>query len=76
MLIINFFHFVERKIVGRMAYARVLRELNSYSDRELADLGIDHLDIKRIAAETAADTEHKMFDDMKRRQELILSLAS
>jgi hypothetical protein len=76
MLLINFFHFVERKIVGRLAYARVLRELNAYNDRDLADLGIDHLDIKRIAAETAAETEQKMFDDMKRRQELILSLAS
>ncbi|RFB78288.1 DUF1127 domain-containing protein [Methylovirgula sp. 4M-Z18] len=76
MLLFNLFHLIERKIVARAAAARVVRELNTYNDRELADLGIDYLDIKRIAAETAAETEQTMLADMKRRRDLILTLAS
>jgi uncharacterized protein YjiS (DUF1127 family) len=34
-------------------YRRVLAELEFYSDRELADLGIARSDLRRIAKETA-----------------------
>jgi uncharacterized protein YjiS (DUF1127 family) len=40
----------------RESERRVLRELNSYSDPELLDLGISRLDIRRIAREHADQT--------------------
>jgi uncharacterized protein YjiS (DUF1127 family) len=41
-------YFQERKV-----FRRVITELSFYTDRELRELGLDRLDIPRIARETA-----------------------
>lgn len=45
--------FVRRFFRERRVYWSVIRELASYSDRELHDLGIDRADIEHIAREAA-----------------------
>lgn len=40
-------------IERRAVYARTVRELNSLSDRELADLGISRVSIRDVAAQAA-----------------------
>jgi uncharacterized protein YjiS (DUF1127 family) len=45
--------FFKRYFRARNIYWNVVRELSSYSDRELHDLGIDRADIGQIAREAA-----------------------
>jgi uncharacterized protein YjiS (DUF1127 family) len=45
--------FIRRYFRERRAYWNVIRELSTYSDRELHDLGIDRADIEQIAREAA-----------------------
>ncbi|MBV8662148.1 MAG: DUF1127 domain-containing protein [Hyphomicrobiales bacterium] len=47
------FDFVRRYFRERRAYWNAIRELSTYSDRELHDLGIDRADIEQIAREAA-----------------------
>jgi uncharacterized protein YjiS (DUF1127 family) len=47
------FEFIRRYFRERRAYWNVIRELSTYSDRELHDLGIDRADIEQIAREAA-----------------------
>jgi uncharacterized protein YjiS (DUF1127 family) len=47
------FDFVRRYLEHRRAYLRALRELSTFTDRELDDLGIGRGDIDRIAREAA-----------------------
>jgi len=45
--------FVSRYFRARNVYWNVVRELSTYTDRELHDIGIDRSDIPNIAAEAA-----------------------
>ncbi len=45
--------FLGRFFRARQIYWRTIRELSSYSDRELHDLGIDRADIQQIAFEAS-----------------------
>ena len=45
--------FFRRYLRARNVYWNVMRELSTYSDRELHDLGIDRADIEHIAREAA-----------------------
>ncbi len=45
--------FFKRFFRARSVYWNVVRELSSYSDRDLHDLGIDRADISQIAREAA-----------------------
>jgi uncharacterized protein YjiS (DUF1127 family) len=47
------FSFFKRYFRARSVYWNVVRELSSYTDRELHDLGIDRADIGQIAREAA-----------------------
>jgi uncharacterized protein YjiS (DUF1127 family) len=47
------FSFIRRFFRERRVYWQVIRELSSYTDRELRDLGIDRADIVYIAHEAA-----------------------
>jgi uncharacterized protein YjiS (DUF1127 family) len=47
------FDFVRRYLEHRRVYLRTLRELASFTDRELDDLGVARVDIDRIAREAA-----------------------
>jgi uncharacterized protein YjiS (DUF1127 family) len=47
------FSFIRRYLQARRAYLQVIRELSSYTDRELRDLGIDRADIEHIARSAA-----------------------
>ena len=47
------FSFIRRFFHQRRVYWSVIRELSSYTDRELRDLGIDRGDIEHIAREAA-----------------------
>jgi uncharacterized protein YjiS (DUF1127 family) len=43
----------------RRTYRSVLRELSSYSDHELGDMGIDRVDIHKIARSAAQEQEQE-----------------
>jgi uncharacterized protein YjiS (DUF1127 family) len=45
--------FFRRYFRSRQVYWNVVRELSTYSDRELHDLGIDRADIDQIARAAA-----------------------
>lgn len=45
------FSFFRKYFRARNVYWSVVRELSSYTDRELHDLGIDRADIEAIARE-------------------------
>ena len=47
------FKSIKVALERRAVYARTVRELNSLSDRELADLGISRLSIPQVAREAA-----------------------
>jgi uncharacterized protein YjiS (DUF1127 family) len=47
------FSFIRRYLHERRVYWSVIKELATYSDRELRDLGIDRADIDHIAREAA-----------------------
>jgi uncharacterized protein YjiS (DUF1127 family) len=47
------FSYIRRFFRERRVYWLVVRELSSYSDRELHDIGIDRADIDHIAREAA-----------------------
>jgi uncharacterized protein YjiS (DUF1127 family) len=47
------FSFIRRFFRERRVYWSVIRELSTYTDRELLDLGIDRADIVQIAREAA-----------------------
>ena len=44
-----------RFLRARRVYWNVVSELSAYTDRELADIGIDRIDIRAIAAEAAKE---------------------
>lgn len=44
---------IRRFFRARQVYWNVMKELSSYTDRELHDLGIDRADIEQIAVEAA-----------------------
>jgi uncharacterized protein YjiS (DUF1127 family) len=46
-------HRVKLALARRSVYSQILRELNSLSDRELADLGVHAAQITDIAREAA-----------------------
>jgi len=48
------FTFFRKYFRSRNVYWNVMRELASYSDRELHDLGIDRADVPQIARQAAA----------------------
>ena len=48
------FTFFRKYFRSRSVYWNVMRELASYSDRELHDLGIDRADVPQIARQAAA----------------------
>ena len=48
------FTFFRKYFRSRNVYWNVMRELGSYSDRELHDLGIDRADVPQIARQAAA----------------------
>ena len=43
------FSFIRQFLRDRRVYLSVIRELSTYTDRELQDLGIDRADIEHIA---------------------------
>ncbi len=47
------FSFFQRYFRARNVYWNVVRELSSYTDRELHDIGIDRADIGAIARKAA-----------------------
>ena len=47
------FPMFKRYLQERKAFRRVVTELSFYTDRELRELGLDRLDIPRIAREAA-----------------------
>lgn len=47
--------FFRRYFHARHVYWNVVRELSTYSDRELHDLGIDRADIEQIARAASKD---------------------
>jgi uncharacterized protein YjiS (DUF1127 family) len=47
------FDFVRRYLENRRVYLQTRRELSTFTDRELDDLGIARSDIDRIAREAA-----------------------
>ncbi len=47
------FSFFKRYFRARHVYWSVVKELSSYTDRELHDLGIDRTDIESIAHKAA-----------------------
>jgi uncharacterized protein YjiS (DUF1127 family) len=49
--------FIMRKLAARRVYRQVIDELSHYSERELADIGLRASDVRRIAAESARQTE-------------------
>jgi uncharacterized protein YjiS (DUF1127 family) len=48
---------LKRYLRARRAYRNAFRELSSYSDHELHDIGIDRADIPEIAQLTARQQE-------------------
>jgi uncharacterized protein YjiS (DUF1127 family) len=46
---------IKRYLRGRRAYRTAYRELSSYSDHELHDIGIDRADIREIAFSTSME---------------------
>ena len=47
------FSFIRQFFRERRIYWQLIRELSSYTDRELRDIGIDPADIEAIAREAA-----------------------
>jgi len=47
------FEFLRRYLRERRVYWDTLRELSTYTDRELHDIGIDRADIEHIARQAA-----------------------
>lgn len=47
------FSFIRQFFRERRIYWQVIRELSSYTERELRDVGIDSADIEAIAREAA-----------------------
>ena len=45
----NIFSSISTYFKKRQVYTQTLRELSTYSDRELKDIGIDRADIEAIA---------------------------
>jgi uncharacterized protein YjiS (DUF1127 family) len=59
MLLIALKYLIERKLAGRRAYAQIRRELDSTSDRDLADMGLSRGDAEPIARQAGRDAEEK-----------------
>jgi uncharacterized protein YjiS (DUF1127 family) len=49
------FTFFRKYFRSRNVYWNIMRELSSYTDRELHDLGIDRADVPAIARTAAAE---------------------
>lgn len=52
-MLTTFFNRAGEQISRSMTIARVARELNGYTDRELNDIGLTRSDIPRVAREAA-----------------------
>jgi len=67
--------FFARKLAARRIYRQVIDELSHYSERELADIGLQRSDVRRIASESARQTEQAAILESRQRFDQLASHA-
>jgi uncharacterized protein YjiS (DUF1127 family) len=65
--------YIARKLAARRVYRQVIDELSQYNERDLADIGLRTSDVRRIALESARQTEQTALRESRRRYEHVVS---
>jgi len=76
MLFLQIYNFFERKIAALRAYNRAWRELEGFTEADLADFHMGPADISRIADEASRDAEARMREIEDARMHTVRSLVA